>query len=71
VGFVLMVHSVREAFNDGMDEYDFLRGGEAYKGRFTDDDTFVETWAAGRGAMGWTTMTVAPRMRALLASRLR
>jgi CelD/BcsL family acetyltransferase involved in cellulose biosynthesis len=71
VGFVLMVHSVREAFHDGMDEYDFLRGGHAYKGRFTDDDTVVETWAAGRGAMGWTTMAVAPRMRALLASRLR
>jgi CelD/BcsL family acetyltransferase involved in cellulose biosynthesis len=71
VGFVLMVHSVREAFNDGMDAYDFLRGGEAYKGRFTDDDTEVTTWAAGRGAMGWTTVAMAPRMRALLASRLR
>src|SRR4051812_32373017 len=71
VGFVLLVHSVREAFNDGMDAYDFLRGGEVYKDRFTDDDTVVETWAAGRGALGRTTVAVAPRMRALLAARLR
>lgn len=71
VGFVLLVHSVREAFNDGMRAYDFLRGGEEYKDRFTDDDTAVETWAAGRGALGRTTIAVAPRMRSLLAARLR
>jgi len=72
VGFVLIVHSVREAFNEGLDAYDFLRGGEGYKERFTDaDDTVVETWAAGRGPLGRTTVAVAPRMRGLLASRLR
>jgi CelD/BcsL family acetyltransferase involved in cellulose biosynthesis len=71
VGFVLLVHSVREAFNDGMGAYDFLRGGEEYKDRFTDDDTVVETWAAGRGPLGRTTIAVAPRMRSLLAARLR
>jgi CelD/BcsL family acetyltransferase involved in cellulose biosynthesis len=71
VGFVLLVHSLREAFNDGMDAYDFLRGGEEYKDRFTDDDTVVETWATGRGAVGRTTLAMAPRMRSLLAARLR
>jgi CelD/BcsL family acetyltransferase involved in cellulose biosynthesis len=71
VGFVLLVHSVRETFNDGLEAYDFLRGGEDYKDRFTDDETVVETWAAGRGALGRATVAVAPRMRSLLASRLR
>ena len=54
-----------------MREYDFLRGGEGYKDRFTDDDTVVETRAAGRGPLGRATVAVAPRMRSLLASRLR
>lgn len=72
VGFVLLVHSIREAFNDGLEAYDFLRGGEDYKDRFTDaDDTVVTTWATGRGALGRTTVAMAPRMRSLLASRLR
>jgi CelD/BcsL family acetyltransferase involved in cellulose biosynthesis len=71
VGSVLMIHTIREAFGEGLDAYDFLRGGEYYKDRFTDDDTVVETWAAGRGALGRTTVAVAPRMRSLLASRLR
>lgn len=71
VGFVLLVHSVREAFNDGLRAYDFLRGGEEYKDRFTDDDTVVETWAAGRGSLGRATVAVAPRLRGVLAARLR
>lgn len=71
VGFVLLAHTLREAMNDGMREYDFLRGSEVYKDRFTDDDTAVETWAAGRGPLGRATVAVAPRMRGLLARRLR
>ncbi|MEA2454384.1 MAG: hypothetical protein QOI45_646 [Thermoleophilaceae bacterium] len=71
VGFVLLAHTVREAMNDGMREYDFLRGGEGYKDRFTDDDTVVETWAAGRGPLGRATVAVAPRLRSVLAKRLR
>jgi CelD/BcsL family acetyltransferase involved in cellulose biosynthesis len=70
VGFVLLVHSVREAFNDGMAEYDFLRGGEGYKDRFTDDDTVVTSWAAGRGPLGRAAVAVAPRVRRLLRGRL-
>jgi CelD/BcsL family acetyltransferase involved in cellulose biosynthesis len=70
VGFVLLAHTVREAMNDGMREYDFLRGGEEYKDRFTDDDTVVTTWAAGRGALGRAAVAVAPRARRLLRGRL-
>jgi CelD/BcsL family acetyltransferase involved in cellulose biosynthesis len=59
VGFVLLVHSVREAAADGMREYRFLRGGEAFKGRFADGDARVETHALARGARGRAGMGVA------------
>jgi len=32
LGFVLLNHTIREAVQDGMDEYRFLRGGESYQG---------------------------------------
>ena len=56
VGFVLLAHTVRHAFDDGMLEYRLLRGGEEYKGRFSSDEPTLETIAiprnlAGRGAM--------------------
>lgn len=45
VGAVLLAHTIRSALEDGMREYRFLRGGEAYKDRFTDEmgglDTFL------------------------------
>lgn len=43
VGFVLQAHAVREALNDGMRSYRFLRGEEAYKQRFTNADNGVVT----------------------------
>lgn len=49
IGFVLLVHTIREALGDRMSEYRFLRGGESYKGRFATDDRPVETRAVGRG----------------------
>ena len=53
-----------------MREYDFLRGGEGYKDRFTDDDTARRTFAAGRGPLGRAGGAVAPRARRLLRGRL-
>jgi CelD/BcsL family acetyltransferase involved in cellulose biosynthesis len=49
VGFVLLVHTIREAFNDGMLEYRMLRGGEEYKSRFASEDPRVDTVARSRG----------------------
>jgi len=43
VGFVLMAHTLREAFTDGMREYRLLLGAEAYKERFASEDQEVET----------------------------
>lgn len=55
VGFVLLAHTIREAFEDGMREYRLLLGGEPYKDRFATDDPGLETLAlagtrAGRAA---------------------
>jgi CelD/BcsL family acetyltransferase involved in cellulose biosynthesis len=50
VGFVLLVNTMRAAFDDGVREYRMLRGGEEYKGRFATDDPGVETVALARGA---------------------
>jgi CelD/BcsL family acetyltransferase involved in cellulose biosynthesis len=43
VGFVLLAHTMRAAFDDGLDEYRLLRGGEAYKARFATGDDGLET----------------------------
>jgi CelD/BcsL family acetyltransferase involved in cellulose biosynthesis len=42
-GFVLLAHTVRQALDDGVAEYRLLRGDEAYKRRFADDDPGLET----------------------------
>jgi CelD/BcsL family acetyltransferase involved in cellulose biosynthesis len=52
IGFVVMVHSIREAIADGMREYRLLRGGERYKDRFATDDLGLETIVLGRGPIG-------------------
>jgi CelD/BcsL family acetyltransferase involved in cellulose biosynthesis len=52
VGFILLAHSIRCAFEDGMREYRFLRGGDAYKDRFADGDSGLETAVLGRGSLG-------------------
>ncbi len=61
VGFVLMVHSMRAALGDGVREYRFLRGGEAYKGRFANEDRGLETIGVAGGLAGtaalWATKT--------------
>jgi CelD/BcsL family acetyltransferase involved in cellulose biosynthesis len=43
VGLVLMAHTVREAIDEGADEYDLLLGDETYKARFATDERAVET----------------------------
>ena len=50
IGFVLLAHGVRQALADGLGEYRFLRGGEAYKQRFATSDPGLETFGVPRGA---------------------
>jgi CelD/BcsL family acetyltransferase involved in cellulose biosynthesis len=52
VGLVLLAHTVREAFNDGLRTYALLRGGEEYKDRFATRKPMLETLLAGRGLKG-------------------
>ena len=74
VGFVLLSHTVRDAFNSGMTEYRFLRGDEPYKDRFAEADAGVETRLVGTGALGrlaaGATARAAPRLPWRLRSRL-
>jgi CelD/BcsL family acetyltransferase involved in cellulose biosynthesis len=52
VGFVLLCHTIRAALEDGAEAYWFLRGGEAYKDRFAEEDPGVETVAVARSLRG-------------------
>ena len=67
VGFVLLLHAIREALADGMTEYFLLRGGEAYKYRFANEDREVTTLATTRtrvSRMALATAVAARRSRA-------
>jgi CelD/BcsL family acetyltransferase involved in cellulose biosynthesis len=70
VGFVLLVHTMREAFDDGMREYRMLRGGEEYKSRFATDDAGVDTMALSRG-VGRAAFAVGTVMKRALPWRVR
>jgi CelD/BcsL family acetyltransferase involved in cellulose biosynthesis len=52
VGFVLLAHTIREALQDGMDEYRLLRGDEQFKYRFATSDPGLETLARPNGLLG-------------------
>ena len=66
VGLALLAHSIREAQQDGVHEYRFLRGGEEFKQRFTSDDTGLETVGrvrSRRGALALRAADLARRLR--------
>lgn len=56
VGFVLMTHTIREALADGVREYRLLRGDDAYKGRFSNDDHGLQMVGVASGARGLATL---------------
>jgi CelD/BcsL family acetyltransferase involved in cellulose biosynthesis len=60
VGLVLLAHTIRSAFDDGLTTYRLLRGGESYKDRFATGDAGVETVVAGRTALGRAAERAAP-----------
>jgi perosamine synthetase len=69
VGSVLVVHMLRAAVRDGMTEYRFLRGGEAYKDRFATRDPGVETVVLAGSVSGRAALAGAGLRRA--AGRVR
>jgi CelD/BcsL family acetyltransferase involved in cellulose biosynthesis len=52
VGFVLLLHTIRSAIEDGVTSYLLLRGDEAYKDRVADGDSRLETIALPLSARG-------------------
>ena len=71
VGFVLLTHTIRQAFDDGMLEYRLLRGGEEYKGRFATGDPGLETIALPRGVLGRGALLAARAARSMPAGMRR
>jgi CelD/BcsL family acetyltransferase involved in cellulose biosynthesis len=70
VGIVLLAHTMREAFSDGIREYRFLRGGEAYKQRFATDDPGVVTVGRATSVLGRAALaarTARRRVRRLIS----
>jgi CelD/BcsL family acetyltransferase involved in cellulose biosynthesis len=59
LGFVLLCHTIREALEDGVSEYRFLRGGEPYKYRFANADPGLQVVAVGNGVPGRAAVAVA------------
>jgi CelD/BcsL family acetyltransferase involved in cellulose biosynthesis len=69
VGAVLVAHTLREAIADGMSEYRFLRGGEAYKDRLATRDPGVETITLAGSGVGRASLAATGLRRT--AGRLR
>jgi CelD/BcsL family acetyltransferase involved in cellulose biosynthesis len=65
VGFVLMVHTIREALDAGMREYRLLLGDEPYKARFANVDHGLETVLYARGPAGRAAQAIARRPKVL------
>jgi CelD/BcsL family acetyltransferase involved in cellulose biosynthesis len=70
-GFVLQVHTIREAIAEGIEEYRFLRGGEAYKDRFASADRGLETFVLTKGLLGKSALAARRLSIALQARRKR
>jgi CelD/BcsL family acetyltransferase involved in cellulose biosynthesis len=58
LGTVLTAHILRQAFGDGMEEYRFLRGDEAYKSRFANADPSLVTLAIARGPIAKASIAI-------------
>jgi CelD/BcsL family acetyltransferase involved in cellulose biosynthesis len=69
VGFVLMMHTIREALEAGLTEYRFLLGAEAYKYRVAEDEHHMTTVALARGAAGRAALAAA-RLRGRAPARV-
>jgi CelD/BcsL family acetyltransferase involved in cellulose biosynthesis len=69
VGFVLLCHTIRSAVEDGAQAYWFLRGDEAYKSRFAEEDRGVDTVVVARGLRGRAAVAVGGGLGRLPAAR--
>ena len=63
IGFVLLAHTLREAFQDGVRQYRFLLGDEPFKHRLMTRDPGVETLAVGTGRLPGVTAALVAGVR--------
>lgn len=63
LGTVVLNHSIEHALKDGMREYRFLRGAEAYKSRLANREGRIETIALARGPVGRAAVLAARLLR--------
>jgi CelD/BcsL family acetyltransferase involved in cellulose biosynthesis len=76
IGFVLLVHTIRDAFEAGAESYRFGLGDEEYKGRFATHDPGLLTVTAGSraaklaGAVILAARRLPPGPRRLIARRV-
>ena len=68
--FVLLAHTIRSAFDDGVSEYRFWRGQDPYKYRFTDQDPGLETIASTKGPAAGAALGAAVRAYPLAKRRI-
>ena len=72
VGDVLLVHSIRAALEDGVEEYRFGRGDEAYKSHYINADLQLMTVAFPQSVAGSAALLASARIRRnRIAQRLR
>ena len=69
--FVLLCHTIREALADGMGEYRFLLGGEAYKDRFANADPGLVSLAVAASPLGRVALRANAARRRVRAWRRR
>jgi CelD/BcsL family acetyltransferase involved in cellulose biosynthesis len=69
IGFLMLMQTIKAAFDDGLARYSFLRGDEPYKDRLADADPGLETRVLGRGALAKSAVWAGSA--ALGSSRLR
>lgn len=70
VGTTLLTHSIRAALDDGIEEYRFLRGGEAFKYRYASRETMLCTIGLGGTAIGRAAVAAAAAAPTDLATRV-
>ena len=77
IGFLMLMRTIRAAFDDGLERYTFLRGDEPYKDRLAEVDHGLETRVLGRGVLataailGGSVALRSPRLRRFAVSAMR
>jgi CelD/BcsL family acetyltransferase involved in cellulose biosynthesis len=70
VGMALLVHTIRNGFDDGIHEFAFLRGQEPYKYRFATDDSGLDSVCVTQGPAGAAALALIQAVRSSPARKV-